>query len=170
MGDKMEYLQVFDINKNKLNEKISREDKFKLPSDKYFMVILIFIQNSKGDFLLQKTSKSRNSCIATTGGHVSYGDSSLETVIKECKEELGLDIKENDLVFIDTEIFKGGLLDTYYIKMDVDINNLILQEEEVESVNWYSKEQIFDLIEKNEFREGNIEAFKRVVAYLNEGK
>ena len=166
----MEYLQVFDINRNKLNEKVSREEKYKLPTDKYFMVVLIFIENDKGEFLLQKTSKSRNSCIATTGGHVSYGDSSLDTVIKECKEELGLDILPNNLKFIDTEIFKNGLLDTYYIRMNVDIDTLTLQEEEVESVNWYSREQIFDLIEKNEFREGNIEPFKRVVEYLNKGK
>ena len=166
----MEYLQVFDINRNKLNEKVSRDEKYKLPTDKYFMVVLIFIENDKGEFLLQKTSKSRNSCIATTGGHVSYGDSSLDTVIKECKEELGLDILPNNLKFIDTEIFKNGLLDTYYIRMNVDIDTLTLQEEEVESVNWYSREQIFDLIEKNEFREGNIEPFKRVVEYLNKGK
>ena len=166
----MEYLQVFDINRNKLNEKVSRDEKYKLPTDKYFMVVLIFIENDKGEFLLQKTSESRNSCIATTGGHVSYGDSSLDTVIKECKEELGLDILPSNLVFIDTEIFKNGLLDTYYIRMNVDIDTLTLQEEEVESVNWYSREQIFDLIEKNEFREGNIEPFKRVVEYLNKGK
>ena len=79
----MEFLQVFDEKKNKLEEKVSRDEKYNLPSDRRFMIVLIFIENSKGEFLLQKTSKSRHSCIATTGGHVTYGDSALETVVKE---------------------------------------------------------------------------------------
>lgn len=167
MGDNMEYLQVFDINRNKLDEKVSREEKLNLPNGKYFMVVLIFIENDKGEFLLQKTSKSRNSIIATTGGHVTYGDDSLGTVIKECKEELGLDILPSNLKFIDTEMYKNGLLDTYYTRMNVDIEKLVLQEEEVEYVKWFSKDEILDLIDKNEFREGNIEPFKRVIEYLD---
>lgn len=163
----MEYLQVFDEKKNMLKEKIGREEKYSLPEGKYFMVVLIFIENSKGEFLLQKTSKSRNSCMATTGGHVSYGDNAIETVIKECKEELGLDINRSELSFVDTSMFKNGLLETYYIKMDLDINKLTLQEEEVESVGWYTKEDISRFIKTNEFREGNIEPYAKVLEFIN---
>ncbi len=119
----MEYLQVFDENKNVLNEKISRLEKENLQSGKYFMVILIFIQNEKGEFLLQKTSKSKNSCIATTGGHVTYGYTSIETVIKECKEELGIDVLKSKISHVSTLQDNNCFLETYYTKMELDADS-----------------------------------------------
>ena len=80
----MEYLQVFNDKKKPLDEKVERENKYQLPEGKYFMVVIIFIENSEGKFLLQKTSKERNSCIATTGGHVKFGDNGLDTITNFC--------------------------------------------------------------------------------------
>jgi 8-oxo-dGTP pyrophosphatase MutT (NUDIX family) len=163
----MEYLQVFNKEKNALDDKVSRAKKESLPDGKYFMVILIFIQNDKGEFLLQKTSKSRQSCIATTGGHVTLGDDSFTTVIKECEEELGLEIEPKKIEFVSTIMEGCCLLDTYYAKINVDLKELKLQSSEVESVDWYSIDQINKLIEQKELREGNIEPFKKVIEYLN---
>ena len=162
----MEFLQVFDEKKNKLEEKVSRDEKYNLPSDRRFMIVLIFIENSKGEFLLQKTSKSRHSCIATTGGHVTYGDSALETVVKECKEELGIDVSANEITYIDTVLFKNCFLETFYTKMELNPSNLTLQTEEVESVKWYTKDEISEFIKSNEFREGNIKPYEKVLEYL----
>ena len=162
----MEYLQVFDENKKKLEEKVSRDEKYNLPSDRRFMIVLIFIENSKGEFLLQKTSKSRQSCIATTGGHVTYGDSALETVVKECKEELGIDVSANKITYIDTVLFKNCFLETFYTKMELDPSNLTLQTEEVESVKWYTKDEISEFIKQNEFREGNIKPYEKILEYI----
>ena len=159
----MEYLQVFNENKEMLNEKIARDEKNNIASGKYFMIILLFIENSEGKFLLQKTSKSRNSCMATTGGHVTFGDDALKTVIKEAKEELDLDLTPKELKYIDTIKYKNCYLETYYVKKDININDLKVQEEEVEYVNWYSDKEINEFISKKEFREGNIEPFKRVL-------
>ena len=163
----MEYLQVFNDKKKPLDEKVERENKYQLPEGKYFMVVIIFIENSEGKFLLQKTSKERNSCIATTGGHVKFGDNGLDTIIKETKEELGLTVDSNELVFIDTSKYKDGYLETYYLNKDIDINTLTLQKEEVDYVDWFTIDEIKELIKKNEFREGNIEPFEKVLEYKN---
>ena len=162
----MEYLQVFNKDKKALDEKVLREDKYKLPDGKYFMIVLIFIMNSEGKFLMQKTSKSRNSCIATTGGHVSYGDTGLITVFKEAKEELGLDLDTNEIQYIDTLIFKNGIEETYFVNKDIDINTLTIQKEEVDYVEWFTVDEIKELINKKEFREGNIDAFYKVLDYI----
>ena len=163
----MEYLQVFDKDKNKLEEKVGRNEKYNLPEGKYFMIVLIFIENEEGKFLLQKTSASRHSCIATTGGHVTFGDDEFKTVVKECKEELGIDISLDEITHICTSIFKNCFLEVFYTKKELNINELILQEEEVESVNWYTTEEIKEFIKNNEFREGNIEPYNKVLEYLN---
>ena len=163
----MEYLQVFDKDKNKLEEKVGRDEKYNLPEDKYFMIVLIFIENEEGKFLLQKTSPARHSCMATTGGHVTYGDDALKTVVKECKEELGVDMDANEITHICTSVFKNCFLEIFYTKKELDVNELVLQEEEVESVNWYTNEEIQEFIKNNEFRESNIEPYNKVLEYIN---
>ena len=50
----MEYLNVYDNNKNKLNKKIVRGDK--LSKDEHILVAVIFIKNKDNKYLIQKTS------------------------------------------------------------------------------------------------------------------
>lgn len=161
----MEYLQLFNENKKKLDEKVNRKDKSNLPEGKYFMIVLVFIENGEGKFLLQKTSKSRNSCIATTGGHVTFKDDGLYTAFKEVKEELSIEIIQEELKYVDTITYKNCHLEIYYVKKNININQIKVQEKEVEYVNWYSIDEINKLIDQGEFRESNIIPFKKVLKY-----
>lgn len=161
----MEYLQIFDENKIPLNEKVNRKEKNNLVGNKYFMVVLIFIENSEGKFLLQKTSKLKGSCMATTGGHVKYGESSIDTIIREFEEENGFRLNKDNIEYVD-DVFDGCcIVDIYYAKYDIDISTVKVQEEEVESIGWYSIDEIKKFIEKDEFRKGNIDAFNKVLKY-----
>lgn len=162
----MEYLQVFDEFKNKSDEKIERSLKKALTGNKYFMIILLFIENDN-KFLLQKTSILRNSEIATTGGHVTYGDDGYITVFKEAKEELGITLDKNLLNLVDTITCKNCFAEIYYTNQKIDINNIIIQEDEVESVKFYTIDEINKLIDDNMLRKGNIEPFKKVLEYRN---
>lgn len=164
----MEFLQVFDENKNMLNEKIERELKKTLTGNKYFMIIKLFIENDKGEFLLQKTAASRNSEIATTGGHVTYGDDGFKTVIKEAKEELGIELESDDVQYVDTVTMGNCHIDVYYTNKEINNNDIKLQEEEVESVEWYATDYINKLIENNQLRKSDIEPFNRVLSYKKE--
>ena len=159
----MELLQVFDADKNMLNEYVERDKKLKLPEGKYFMIILLFIQNNEGKFLIQKTSKEKGSEYAVTGGHVTYKDNAITTCIKEAAEELGLTLSEDDLEEIDILKHDVGYVAIYYLKKNIDINTLTLQEEEVESVSWMSIDEINNLINENKLRKGHIEPFKKVL-------
>ena len=55
-----EYTDLYDENKNLTGEKLFREKGTKLivPKGRYSIVVLAFIENSKGEFLFQMTSKS----------------------------------------------------------------------------------------------------------------
>mgnify|MGYP003309599416 CR=1 FL=1 len=50
-----------------------------------------------------------------------------------------------------------------YLKKDIDISELTLQEDEVEYVKWLSVDEINILIDNNEFREGNIKSFNYLI-------
>ena len=159
----MEYLNLYDREGKLLNKKGIRGEKH----NDLVGIVIIFIENSKGEFLIQKTSASRGDIFATTGGHVSYGATFEETVISEVKEELGLDIKNEKVIEVYTYIKEHYVQKVYYLKKDIDIKDLTIQEDEVAYVKWLSKENINKLIQNNEFREGNIEGYQYVINNIN---
>ena len=122
IGDVMEYLQVFDQKGNALNESVVRNKKMNLPNGKYFKTVIVYIQNSKGEILIQKTSKQKGSEWATTGGHVPFGVSSLDTMHNEILEELGIDIEKEKLEYIWTEKDSDYKMTIFYKWILISIN------------------------------------------------
>lgn len=159
----MEYLDIYDQNRIFTGKKVLRSKDMNLSDNEFINIVIVFIENSKGEFLIQKTSKEKGSIFATTGGLVKSGSSPDRTIVEEIKEELGIDVNINELKLIKTDMRGHSFQDTYYLKKDIDINNLILQESEVEFVLWLSKDEIKKLIENNEFREGNIIPFEYLI-------
>lgn len=157
----MEYLELLDENKNLTGKIIERGTMFE--ESYYVNIVIVFIENSKGEFLIQKTSKEKGNVWATTGGHVKAGSAPLVAITEEIKEELGIDVKANEISHIMIDKRTHTFQDVYYLKKDIDINDLILQKEEVEFVKWLSIDEINKLIENNEFREGNIKPFKYLI-------
>ena len=155
----MEYLNLYDKSGNLTNEKGIRGVK----TDKLVGIVIIFIENSNGEFLIQRTSSSRDSIFATTGGHVSYGSTFKDAIINEVKEELGIDISNENIVEINTYIKEHYIQKVYYLKKDIDKKDIRTQEDEVEYVEWLSKEKINELIENKQFRESNVEGYKYII-------
>ena len=167
----MEKRDLYDIDRNFTGETIYKGES--IPNGKYIVVVLAFIQNNDGKFLIQKRSKIKNGKFATTGGHPKAGETSIKGIISEVKEEIGLEITSNDL-----KLFYTGRSDTkkvfwddYYIKMDVpDIQSLVLQKEEVESVCWLSIDEIKSLMDEGKFFKNHYEEFEILIKLLKEGK
>ena len=164
----MEYLNLYDEFRNPIGEKILRSKNMKKEKGKYINIVIVFIENNEGKFLIQKTSKEKGSVFATTGGLVKSGFTPNQTIIEEIKEELGLKIDITELELIYTEKREFAFQDTYYLKKNIDINDLTLQESEVEYVKWLSIDEIKGLIKENKFREGNINSFLNLLK--NKGK
>lgn len=161
----MEKLALYDDNNNVINEYIERCNKLSIEKGKYFRIVLIFIQNEDDKFLIQKCSKEKNNEIATTGGHVTYKDSSIYTVKKEIKEELGIDI-DDDFTLYETIKYDKCYSDCYYIKKNIDLNSLKLQKSEVDEVFYLSIDEIDNLINENNFRKSNIIPFHDLITLL----
>ena len=164
----MEYLDLYDVNKDLTGEKIVRgKGKPQVPENNYINIVIIFMQNSEGKFLFKITSKEKGTEIATTGGHVKSGQTSYEAILAEVDEELGLDISKEDVKMIDSYIFGVAFMDVYYLNKDINISDLKLQDDEVESVEWFTIDRVKELINEGKVRKGNIKAFESILNYLN---
>ena len=60
-----------------------------------------FIIDKNSNVLLQKRSHNKklwpNKWDVTVGGHVDSGEFGIETIIRECKEELGIDVQQSEV-------------------------------------------------------------------------
>lgn len=159
----MEKRDLYDKNRNLIGETIYKGEA--IPANRYIVVVLSFIQNSKGDFLIQKRSKRKNGKYACTGGHPKSGENSAQGIITEIEEEIGLTVEENelDLIYSGREDQEQVFFDIYYIKKDFEIESLVLQEDEVESVHWFSLPEIKKLISDGLFFENHAEEVYRMI-------
>jgi len=137
--------------------------------DEYSMSTFIWIVNDDGKLLVQLRSKNDDNKPGTwgiTGGAVDAGENSVIASVRELREELGLIIDEKNLIFIASERRKRKFFEYYMLNSNVNIDNLKLQKEEVERVEWITLEEY----ENNISNAINFQLFKNIYnnIYLEE--
>lgn len=123
--------------------------------------VYAFIIDDSGNVLLQKRSSSKklwpNLWDVTVGGHVNSGEFGRQALIRETKEELGIEILDEDIKYLigSTSINKQGNIvnkhynECYLITKNIDISHIVLQEEEVTEVKYFSKDELLKRIDNN---------------------
>lgn len=167
----MEKRDLYDKNRKLIGKTITKNEA--PPEGTYIQVVLIFIQNGEGKFLVQKRSKAKNGLFATTGGHPKSGETSKQGIIAEVKEEIGIDLNPDRVKW-----YFGGrsdeervFWDDYYIQIDeIDIEKVKLQKEEVDSLYWFSADEIIELKKKGLFFLNHFEEFEELLRWLEKGK
>lgn len=122
--------------------------------------------NGRQKVLLQKRSAGKDAypgCLdLSSAGHVPAGCDYLESAIRELGEELGICARKEDLRYIGLhssefhEIFHGKpfhnreISAVYLYEKQVDIKDLRLQTEEVETVVWMDLEECIEKVTKGD--------------------
>lgn len=114
----------------------------------YHKAVCIWMFNSDGKILLQKRASTKRffpNIWAETGGAVIHGETSLEAIHREVKEELGVDIDDEKCdLFLK---FRSGWVwgDHFFLRQDFDLDKLILESREVTKVAWFTIDEIDEL-------------------------
>ena len=138
----------------------------KVPEGFYPMVVMIALQNSKGEFLMQKRVPRKGGDWGVTGGHPKAGETPLQGIVAEVLEELGLDISEEKLVVYDEGCDGKDCYKMYYLKLDIDTGNLKIQEDELSEVKWFSMEKLNEMVQTKELNPDQISCFVKCVKFL----
>lgn len=76
-------------------------------------------------------------------GTVEKGETYYSNIIKEAKEELGLEnINLKELVKLKRKTKWTYFVQWYLIIVDKDINEFKIQEDEVEKIKWFNREEL----------------------------
>ncbi len=149
----MEIWDLYDKYRNKLDITMNKGDE--VPDNCYRLAVKLCIFNSCGEMLIQQRSSNKTEYagvwdISVRGSAIS-GENSEQAVIRETKEELGIDIASENfrpcLTMYDSKWFD----DIYILNKELDISELILQKDEVSAIKWASKSEIMKMIELGSF-------------------
>lgn len=151
----MEYWDLYDEKRNKLNKTVQRGEK--LQDNEYHIVVNSWIRNSKNEFLITQRAETRKFAFMweCTGGSALKGETSLDAAVREVKEELGIDVDRTTGELIGTTLRHypncPDIFDAWLFTSDVSIEDVVIQEEEVCNVMWASVEKIKELYSENKF-------------------
>ncbi len=154
--------EFFDVLNEKGNFTGKAESREKCHKEGlWHKAVVVFIINSKNQVLLQRRSQNKrmwpNMWDVTAGGHVLAGEFGFEAIIREAKEELGIELNKNEMTFLGSSIStnnKGDIINKhfneyYIVNKDLDLTRLKLQKEEVSEVKWIDKNDIIKKIKNN---------------------
>jgi len=163
-----ELRDLYDINSNKTDKTYYKGES--IPEGYYPMVVMVVIRNSNGEFLMQKRSINKGGDWGVTGGHPKAGETPIEGIISEVKEELGLDFSNENFIEYDSGCDGKDCYKMYFVNKDIDLNEITIQEEELSEVRWFSMEELKDMVKRKELNENQISCFIKVCNYLEKIK
>ena len=135
-----EFFDIYDENRNFLGRSENRKT-YKFKKGEYHIVADGYIFNSNNQLLITRRAPNKTFPYQWegSGGSVVAGEKSIDGIIREIKEEIGLDIEKNELVFYDQ----------YKIE-DEKSPRFREQEDEVMDAKWVTLEEYKAMLKNNE--------------------
>lgn len=157
----MEIFDVVDIDGNPTGETVGRDEAHdKGIKHRTAHVWVVRKEGENYEVLMQKRAANKESFPGrfdtSLAGHIQKGDEPLESAIRELSEELGIFAKPSELDFAGKfdiqyekefygKMFRDNEVSFVYVFTGiVDMGELKLQEEEVESVEWFRLDEVVE--------------------------
>ena len=158
----MEYCDLYNINKEKLNKTKKRTDS--IIEGEYVLAVNVWIMNEKNEIILTRRHPDEKNWPLKwecTGGLVISGEDSYTGALREVEEEIGIKLKTRGKI-IDTVVLNTYIKDIYIFKENINIEEVKLEEKSVIDIKWVTIKE-FDVMEKNgEIAEPNLYDKKKI--------
>jgi len=144
----MELWDLYDENRKPLGRTIRRGSRMK--KGEYHLVVFVWVFNSRGQLLLTQRApeKSFPNKWDPTGGAVQAGETPLQAVRRELFEETGIRAAASEFILMDTyrRADKNDICDVFFLRRDVEPEELVMQEGETCGAMWVSRQELERMI------------------------
>lgn len=150
-----ELWDIYDKNKKKTGRTIERGGPRRLQEGEYHIVVTALIINTKNEILISKRAENKKYGLMweCNGGSILAGETSLEGMIREVKEELGIEFAKKEAIFLKEIKDHGGnqdFKDIWLFKRDIKDEEIKFPDKEAIDYKWVTIEEFMEMIDKNE--------------------
>lgn len=149
----MEYWDVYD-KKGKWRRRVIKKGE-RLKNDEYHIIVEGWILRDDGNFIIQRRALDKKSFAGmwycSAGGSVISRETPKEGMVREFKEELGIDISEDELSLKRIITERNTIFYIYLVRKNISLDEITLQEEEVMDVDLADPSKIKKMVEDKTF-------------------
>lgn len=152
----MELLDVYNINKERTGKQVIRVRGERLQKGEYIIAVHGWVVNSDGKILLTRRNlnKTHGGMWEPTSGLVVSGETSFQGIKRELREEIGLNIQDNDIIMAKELIEENSdvsfIKDIYIVNKDIDISEISFADGEVIDAKFVSIEEFNTMLTNGE--------------------
>ena len=149
-----ELWDVYDINRNKTG-RITERGANALKEGEYHIIVTAIILNSKNQILLSKRAPHKTHGLKWefTAGSAITGETSLQGVLREVKEELGVEFLKKEAIYykeVRNDNFPSDFKDMWLFKKDIDIKDLTFPDGEAIDAKWVTIDEFIKMNQDGE--------------------
>ena len=167
----MELWDAYDRNGNKTGEILVRGEP--IPEGRYHLVSEVLVRHVDGSYLCMIRSREKPNYPlypeCTAGGSALMGDSPLDCIRRELREETGIEWAEFEEVNRTVRECYSTIFYSYLCTVDWPKDAITLQEGETESYKWLSEAEFIELLNSDRMIPGQpqrMEDWFRKMGYL----
>jgi 8-oxo-dGTP pyrophosphatase MutT (NUDIX family) len=169
LGGKMEYWDLYNKDKQKINKIILRGER--INDGEYFLVVNIWIINNKNELIITQRHPENSWPLKweCTGGAILAGEDSYTGALREVEEEIGIKLKTKGEL-IDTLVRKDSIKDVYVFRENIEIEETKLEEGAVVDIKWVTLDELNEMVKNNEIAEPIIYDIEKLKEYYGNNK
>lgn len=134
----MELLDIYDVHRRFTGRTVLRDAP--IQKGDWLLIVHVCVFNQNGQILIQKRADSKDRYPGcwdlSAGGFAKSGENSVQAAIRELKEELGIALTADRLIFAHSEPFICVHDDIFILYTDISADSIIFQREEISAVKW----------------------------------
>lgn len=161
-------MEVFDVldRDGRPTGKIAQRG-YQCQDSEYYLSAHVYIYNSNNEFLLQKRSCNKNflpNAWEILLEHTIVSENGADTAKRGVYEEYGLDFDKSEFQYLSRIVWNSDhhLTDIFFLKADIDINNITIQTKELSELKWVTQKEMLEFV--NAMKAYRPEEYVRVVA------
>ena len=146
----MEFNDIYDKEKRPTGRTHRRGTPWK--KGEYGLVVCVWVYDGKGKLLLTRRApeKSFAGTWENSGGAAQAGETSLQAICRELREETGIEAQPEEFELLDTGRDRNAHYDFYCLRRSSADTEITLQPGETDAAKWVTFDQVHEMIERKQ--------------------
>ena len=141
-----EYNDIYDENRNLTGRVHLRGTPWK--KGEYGLVVCVWIYDGKGNLLMTRRApeKSFAGTWENSGGAARAGETSLQAIVRELREETGISARAEEFELLESLREGNAHYDHYCLHREIPLEEIVLMPGETDAVKWVSFPEVHQMI------------------------